>query len=426
MPGVVQHLDLRYGDQHAMTLITFQGGKPVLRDGKVGTGQECCCVCTRCIRGGVWDCRYTTKESCEECVRTYECYEQVQTECDGSCPEGTSPTGEPPTLEIRGQTDGCHSWSMATASLTVGCGVILSATITSGGSGFARVGRVSPTVTAAASFGGSGAELAVTLEQYQDGCGFDYWRVASVAVTAAGSGYSNGDPVVFAAASGDTESITASGYLEADGDGAVTAVVVTTQGKYYREDSSAPAYIENVSVTVIGGGGGSGADIAVTIDDDPESPTFGEVTGLAVDDGGSGYVSLCERTRAVDDCDECPPLSSPESAECLVATENGPCGEWTPGLPCDEPCPCPCGDEPVVILRDSGGCTQEDIDNITLFLEGLGYINVTRVEEIPPPFPQYMWSGTCCGTLDFVNPARDVVVCGVPYDIAVCDCNAFP
>lgn len=43
MPGVVQHLDLRYGDQHAMTLITFQGGKPVFRDGKVGTGQGCCC-----------------------------------------------------------------------------------------------------------------------------------------------------------------------------------------------------------------------------------------------------------------------------------------------------------------------------------------------------------------------------------------------
>lgn len=40
---MVQHIHLRYGDQHAMTLITFQDGKVVMRDGKVGTGQECCC-----------------------------------------------------------------------------------------------------------------------------------------------------------------------------------------------------------------------------------------------------------------------------------------------------------------------------------------------------------------------------------------------
>jgi|688.fasta_scaffold17654_19 hypothetical protein len=32
-----------------MTLITFQDGKPVLRDGKVGTEQECCCGCSTCL-----------------------------------------------------------------------------------------------------------------------------------------------------------------------------------------------------------------------------------------------------------------------------------------------------------------------------------------------------------------------------------------
>lgn len=29
-----------------MTLITFQDGQPVMRDGKIGTEQECCCNCT--------------------------------------------------------------------------------------------------------------------------------------------------------------------------------------------------------------------------------------------------------------------------------------------------------------------------------------------------------------------------------------------
>lgn len=42
---MVQHLHLRYGDQYAMTLITFHDGKVVMRDGKVGTGQGCCCRC---------------------------------------------------------------------------------------------------------------------------------------------------------------------------------------------------------------------------------------------------------------------------------------------------------------------------------------------------------------------------------------------
>ena len=32
-----------------MTLITFQDGKPVMRDGKVGTEQACCCGCDPCL-----------------------------------------------------------------------------------------------------------------------------------------------------------------------------------------------------------------------------------------------------------------------------------------------------------------------------------------------------------------------------------------
>lgn len=321
-----------------MTKITFKDGKPVMRDGKVGTEQGCCCGCPRCVRGGEIDCKYKTEAACEECERTYSCYEKVQTQCDGDCPEGTTPAGDQPTLEIRGQTDGCYWWSVATASVTVGCGVILSATLTEGGYGFARIGRVSPTVTAEVGSEGTGADLDVTLEQYQDGCGFDYWRVASVAVTAAGSGYATYESVVFTAANGDTEVAAAYGYVEADEDGAITAIIVTSQGEYYREDSSAPAYVEKISVKVIGGGGGSGADITATVDTDPESPTFGQVTGLTVANGGSGYVSLCESTRPVDACDECPPLSLPESAECIVASEEGPCGDWQPGFPCDEPC----------------------------------------------------------------------------------------
>ena len=43
---VLNH-NLLYGHGR-MTLITFQDGKPVLRDGKVGTEQECCCESCSC------------------------------------------------------------------------------------------------------------------------------------------------------------------------------------------------------------------------------------------------------------------------------------------------------------------------------------------------------------------------------------------
>jgi hypothetical protein len=48
---VVQRHDLRHGDGKRMTLITFQDGKPLMKDdGKIGTEQECCCEegCERC------------------------------------------------------------------------------------------------------------------------------------------------------------------------------------------------------------------------------------------------------------------------------------------------------------------------------------------------------------------------------------------
>jgi hypothetical protein len=40
---MVQRHDLRDRDGKRMTLITFQDGSPILKDGKIGTEQACCC-----------------------------------------------------------------------------------------------------------------------------------------------------------------------------------------------------------------------------------------------------------------------------------------------------------------------------------------------------------------------------------------------
>lgn len=63
-----------------MTTIAFQNGHVVVRQGQVGTGQDCCCKCGKCLRDGPagpgtgpWDCQYTTQEQCEDCIVTTYC-----------------------------------------------------------------------------------------------------------------------------------------------------------------------------------------------------------------------------------------------------------------------------------------------------------------------------------------------------------------
>jgi hypothetical protein len=82
-----------------VTRITLQGGEIVLRDGKVGTEQACCCgggVC--CLPDGTCSTEYTTKQQCEQCVQAYQCfdYETFESlpvedcsECEGECSEVT-------------------------------------------------------------------------------------------------------------------------------------------------------------------------------------------------------------------------------------------------------------------------------------------------------------------------------------------------
>ena len=98
---VVQRDGVLYGDGD-MTLITLQDGKVVMRDGQVGTEQECCCGgCGECAdecvvppvidnrKPGARDCDYCTASSpgpspefgCEW-IGTYIISRRIQTEAD--------------------------------------------------------------------------------------------------------------------------------------------------------------------------------------------------------------------------------------------------------------------------------------------------------------------------------------------------------
>jgi hypothetical protein len=69
-----------------MTLITFQDGSPILKDGKIGTEQACCCGGACCLPDGTCSIEYAKQVECEECQS--ECFEYMTVGEEEECPEG--------------------------------------------------------------------------------------------------------------------------------------------------------------------------------------------------------------------------------------------------------------------------------------------------------------------------------------------------
>lgn len=134
--------------------------------------------------------------------------------------------------------------------------------LTNPGSGYARLGREEPVVTASAPGDGTGATFAVTLSHQTDDCGLDYWKVHSVSVSG-GTGYQDNDQISFSVSGGGTE------------ESAATAVL--------RVPRAAPA----LTIT----GGGTGAVIAVSYSQSGSPPdNVWSIGSVSVSSGGSGYV----------------------------------------------------------------------------------------------------------------------------------------
>jgi hypothetical protein len=155
------------------------------------------------------------------------------------------------------------------------------------------------------------------------------WRVASIAVSSPGAGYQPYDYVEVAVVDGSQDSSSSMAWVgsvdenggilsvtvwaggeyykggpisevEVDSggqyfrdSGTVEIVLVDDGGKYYREDASLPPYVAEVTASAsnIAPSNGSGAVLSGVVDDDPESETFGQITGVNVDDGGDGYLA---------------------------------------------------------------------------------------------------------------------------------------
>lgn len=208
---------------------------------------------------------------------------------------------------------------------------VLSATAT------VQVGRTTPTVALSlfrisGAGSGSGGSISATLTQTTSGVtGRDIWEVTAIAIANAGTGYQVGDFVLIAVTDGEADpgvafsasvsSVGGSGELVAftiaspgayyKGTGVVTAVAVdipgeyyhddgivgsvtvTDGGRYYRENSGLPTSVAAVTVSILQDlpSNGSGATISATVNNDPSSESFGQITGLTIDDAGGNYLA---------------------------------------------------------------------------------------------------------------------------------------
>lgn len=195
-------------------------------------------------------------------------------------------------------TDGVRSWGASATIITA---------------------RTQPDVTAnVAVAGGVGAVLTPTLSANGNS-----WTVSGLTITAAGSGYSQWSGIAFATA--DTTEANGFAYISSvDSNGAITGVVISYGGSYYRPTgviqsvtvNGGGSYYKSTGVVEairLSGGGayyrlqstgtaeadvplvafgsqiGFGATATATVDSTLGSPTFGQITAIQITNGGQGY-----------------------------------------------------------------------------------------------------------------------------------------
>ena len=194
------------------------------------------------------------------------CYELVETECDGDCPENSTPTDPLVALEFSSEECG----SGGSASVAIGCGGILSAAVTDGGSGYATVTYDEPQLSLSVP-GGSGGVL--DIDGYflrTTGGAAGYYGIISVSVTTGGSGYTDG-----------------------------TISTLTLGADDVQFPTSAPAEIRIRTVLVppdddwilspVGGAAGTGLVVSLTLARPFPEAEYQEATAASVVSGGTSY-----------------------------------------------------------------------------------------------------------------------------------------
>ncbi len=212
--------------------------------------------------------------------------------------------------------------------------------------GVAVVRNDAPTLTVTPlAEGGSGAQLNATLSQITLPDGSDAWEISDIDIENPGSGYADGGIVGVILTNG-TEIEALEATLSVDEAGAIVGVVIDNSGKfavvgvldsvtiyspgefflddgiiasveaylggtyyndtgvidrvdvldrgvYYLENLELPALVPPVEAEIyqLEGSNGIGAVLSAVVDDDPESETFGQITGVTIINPGTNYLA---------------------------------------------------------------------------------------------------------------------------------------
>lgn len=215
------------------------------------------------------------------------------------------------------------------ASANVCGNAITGASVSSGGSGYAKLGRREPTLSIA------GMAATFSLLQQAGACGLPYWKIDSISVPSGVGGFTDGQAVTVSAIAGDTVEVAAQCTVETeraepaltasaspgtgavfsvemadneDGTWRVSAVTFTGttvgyedggylsfSGTSVTEEEAAAVMIvtgrdqPEMSLEVYSWGGGAGAVLTPTVSTNGGTPETWGISAVAIDNGGEGY-----------------------------------------------------------------------------------------------------------------------------------------
>lgn len=197
-------------------------------------------------------------------------------------------------------------------------GPITDVLLTNGGKNYAKCGRTEPELVITAP-GVVGAVFTPTFDVATVG-GLPIWQIGLIEVSG-GTGFVDGSPLKIETTNGSFQEAPAIATLYFDGTSATVEIGAT--GSYYKEDCTLPPIVAEVTVTPCGGG--SGAVITATVDDDPTSATFGTITKLNVTEGGDGYLAWNWVCRGWDSLNGLPFVLRASTPRPLVSLEFQSC-----------------------------------------------------------------------------------------------------
>jgi hypothetical protein len=202
-----------------------------------------------------------------------------------------------------------------------GVGPITDIDLLNGGSDYAQLGRQQPALAVSAA--STNVTFTLAYQENTGTCNIPYWTVSGI--TAGGSTVF-WTPQTLAVASLNSAVEVTPAVLALGTAGAS----VVSGGHYYAESTALPPITHTLTVNIeqASPSNGSGAAFTPTVDTDPTSLTFGRVTGITIDNGGTDYQAWAWNGSVPFGSLDLGLIAGFKSYEAQVLGHEGACLKW--------------------------------------------------------------------------------------------------